>query len=384
MKHWLLWLGGVFDKSGVLKHPAISPAANRWQAGLIKAINDKKVPTILLSHLPEPIWPRGKFNPGSTYDLDSRFESYLVSYWNVPFLRSLSLRRAYMEAFFNIVKKQGQPKAIISYNPTPFGVSTGLLAQKQYQIPWINICADSYDLDAQWSQYPTDAKLANGHIFLSYQAFQSCPFQKKLHLDGGVSYLKFDPLTFQNKKSTDKKIILYTGMMSVWGGVSFLLKAFELIHDSAIELWICGHGRNSDLETALKADSRIRFFGLVSESQLIDMSNKASVLINPRPSNISGNAMNFPSKILEYLSYGKPVISTWTPGLSPEYRDVLEVLKEETEECLARTIESVLNWSDNKIHENSVKIEKFLLKEKTWEHQAERLINWLENEVIKV
>jgi glycosyltransferase involved in cell wall biosynthesis len=171
-------------------------------------------------------------------------------------------------------------------------------------------------------------------------------------------------------------------MMSIWGGVNFLLKAFELIRNPNIELWICGHGSNSNLDAALKKDFRIHFFGLVPESELVDISNKASVLVNPRPSNISGNAMNFPSKILEYLSYGKPVISTWTPGLSPEYRNVLEILNEETEECLAQAIEKVLSWSNDRRYENSQKIANFLLKEKTWEHQAHRLLDWMRNDVL--
>ena len=194
--------------------------------------------------------------------------------------------------------------------------------------------------------------------------------------------MRFDPETQSNKHLSNNKIVLYTGMMSVWGGVSFLLKAFERIKDQNVELWICGHGNNSDLNDALNRDSRIRFFGLVSESRLQEMCGQASVLVNPRPSQVPGNTMNFPSKILEYLSYGKPVISTWTTGLSPEYRDVLEVLSEETEDCLARSIEGVLLWPDYKIEQNYLKINNFLIKEKTWAHQANRLVSWLKDDIL--
>ena len=379
---WLLWLGSIFSEDSLLKHSAISPAANRWQAGLIKAVSEQWLPIVLLSHLPEPFWPRGKYNPGSPDDLDTDFESRFVHYWNIPMLRSVSLRRAYIWGFREICEQHGKPLAVLSYNANPQNVATGLHAQKLYQIPWIDICADHYDPGPNWSRYTSGASIATGHVFLSYQAFKDCPFSTKLHLDGGISHLRSNSKAQSNKDSRRKKIVLYSGMMSIWGGVSFLLKAFEKIKDPDIKLWICGHGSNSDLETALKRDPRIRFFGLVDDLRLQELCKQASVFVNPRPSSIDGNRMNFPSKILEYLTYGKPVISTWTPGLSPEYRDVLEVLDEETEDCLAKTIDNVLQWPDNEIEHNSIKIKEFLLKKKVWRQQAGRLINWLNDDIL--
>lgn len=37
---------------------------------------------------------------------------------------------------------------------------------------------------------------------------------------------------------------------------------------------------------------------------------QASVLVNPRNMNYSQNQNNFPSKVLEYLASGRPVVST--------------------------------------------------------------------------
>ena len=38
---------------------------------------------------------------------------------------------------------------------------------------------------------------------------------------------------------------------------------------------------------------------------------------------IDGNQMNFPSKLFRYLPYGKPILSTNTQGLSPDYSNAL-------------------------------------------------------------
>ena len=378
MKKYFLWIGGVFSESALLNNSAVSTAANRWQTGLIEALNERRVPMLMLSYLPEPVWPKGKLRPGCQDELDSQFEGHMVHYWNFPFIRTGSLRQSHLKRFREVCETYGNPLAVFSYNPAPWSVSLGLYAQTRLGIPWIDICADHYDPGNNWAQYAPGAKMAKGHMFLSYQAFLNCPSSKKIHLDGGISCFKFD----SEVQSTNKKIILYTGMLSVWGGVSFLLKAFAKISALDIELWVCGQGSNADLEAALEQDFRIKFFGLVSESRLQEICKEASVLVNPRPSNVDGNAMNFPSKILEYLSYGKPVISTWTPGLSPEYRNVLEVLGEESEDCLANTIKEVLHWSDEKRNEHSVKIRDFLLEKKTWKQQADRLVDWLEADIL--
>ena len=86
--------------------------------------------------------------------------------------------------------------------------------------------------------------------------------------------------------------------------------------------------------------------------------------------------------MLEYLSYGKPVVSTWTEGLNPEYRQILTVVEEETPKCLAETIKSVLQWNEIQKKEFRKRLNKFMGK-KMWRVQADRLHRWLENEVFK-
>jgi len=378
MKNYFLWLGGVFSEDTLLKNPAVSTAANRWQKGLIEAVNEQGFPVLMLSHLPERIWPKGSLRPGAAGDFWPGLESHLVEYWNLPFMREYSLRRNYLKEGRGIFKRAGKPLAVFSYNPEPWAVAFGIYAQEHFQVPWIDVCADCYDPGPDWAGYATGAGLAKGHVLLSHYACQSCPFPVKINLDGGVRDIKTDCRSFE----TDKKIILYTGMMSIWGGVSLLLKAFSKITDKDTELWVCGPGSNPDLDAALKRDPRIKFFGLVPEAQLQQIYKQASVLVNPRPNNVNGNTMNFPSKVLEYLSYGKPVVSTWTPGLAPEYREVLEVIEEENEDCLAGTIEDVLNWTDEKKERHLTGTKDFLLKHKIWKHQAARLITWLNNDVL--
>lgn len=376
MKKNILFVGGIFQEDVMIRSKAISPAANRWQKGLLQGLKNNQISIDLLSHFPEPIWPKGKFFPGRKDDFDNRFNSFFVPYWNVPFLRNRSLCNSYKNTFREYCYNNGEPSLICSYNLSEYVIEVGLYAQNHFKIPWVSICADYFNPGLEGPKFPDRAKQAKGHIFLSYKAFKDCNFQKRYHLDGGIDQLKFNP---SETSSNHKKYILYTGMLSKWGGISLLLNAFKKIKDPNVQLWVCGYGRSLELHKALKIDSRITFFGLVPENKLIDLCKKTSIFVNPRPNNIPGNDMNFPSKLLEYLSYGKPVLSTWTPGISDDYREIIEVFDQETPECLANSLLNILSWSNQDIYKKQIKIKKFLIKNKTWNIQSANLINWLDD-----
>jgi glycosyltransferase involved in cell wall biosynthesis len=378
----ILWVGGIFNQNILMNHFAVSPAANRWQSGLIGGLKEYDFTVECLSHLPEPLWPVGVLRPGNKNIFDERFFSTYVPYWNIPFIRSFCLNAAYLTAFKLWCKENGPPKILITYNPTPYAVKVGRYAQLKFGTCWVDLCADHYDPGDDWSSYSNGAHLADGHIFLSFKAYMDCPFNKKLHLDGGVENLSVSNFQLCQKESAkSKKVILYSGMMSKWGGISYLLRAFERISDPSIELWVTGHGESSELQKAASVDSRIKVHGLVRESKLEELYRRADVFINPRPSSIPGNSMNFPSKLLVYLSYGKPVVSTWTPGLGNEYRDVLEIVDIETVEYLKDKIEEVLCWSPNQIELNAQKIFNFLSTKKLWKIQSMRLVEWLTKDI---
>ena len=109
---------------------------------------------------------------------------------------------------------------------------------------------------------------------------------------------------------------------------------------------------------------------------------QASAFLNIRPPEISDNKMIFPSKILNYLSYGKPTVSSWTPGLSPEYREFLLVPKDHTAEGFAQKIDEVLNWTAEERVAYKEKLAKWFPSTHTWDVQAQRLIDWLQHSIL--
>lgn len=372
---YIVWIGGIFDESTILKSKAVSPAANHWQKCLINGLEEQGLSVITLGHLYEPMFPKGRLRvKSSDATLDNSMRGELISYWNLPLIKDKLLTKSYINELNALCKKRGKPVAVLVYNAYSYCVDIGLYAQKCLGISTVCIVADGLEKDIQL------AKLSNGVVFLSWGAYQKSSQHSKLHLDGGIEKINWSEYLISETTKNRNLKILYTGGTSAHGGIDFLLHSFSNVRYQNIELWICGKGSFRQLEQLSQQDSRIKCFGLVSEKRLEELYQQADVFVNPRPSSLDINKFNFPSKIFQYLSYGKPIISTWTDGLSPDYRDLLIVIDELNTLSLNQAIEDIIQWSDVDKQNLKNKIKKFVQEKKLWKNQARKMYDWLMQE----
>ena len=374
-KDFIIFIGGVFNDDYLGAGNVISPAANRWQKGFVEGLLLNNIDVKIISNIPESVWPFGSLYVKSDNSSFFSKNTLEINYLNLPYIKNYFICVKLLLKFFKLLKKSKKPLCLITYNGATDNTFASYFIQKFFKVKWIDLCADHYDPKKNWSNYNFLAKKAWGHIFLSNYAYENGPFDKKHLLEGGFNMKPFIKLP-KNKNFT----ILYSGMMSKWGGVDLLLEGFKNIILKDIELWICGHGTNENLLDDLKNDNRIKYFGFVSDDKLHELSLKADIFVNPRPSNINGNKMNFPSKILEYLSYKKPIVSTWTPGLSDEYKDVLIIVDNENPENISKKILEVYNWKDSDYKHFNKRVLNFSLK-KSWRHQTKFFIKWLKENI---
>jgi glycosyltransferase involved in cell wall biosynthesis len=375
MNNYILWIGSLYEENHLKDNKATSPAANYWQLNLLNSLRYNKEKVILLSNHFQRIFPFGYLFPNGVNFWKKGFKVISYIYINIPILKSFSIFIAGKYKLKSYIKNNGFPKCIITYNPTIENSQLAYHFQTKYEIPWIDLCADAYDPGENWLNYNNLAKKANGHIFLSYYAFKNSPFKYNLHLDGGIDIFD-NQLDLTNKSNS--KVILYTGMLCEYGGLDLLINSFLAINDHNLKLIICGHGKKSKiLDDAIHNDKRITFLGLVPDNILNKLYSEADIFINPRPIDINGGSMNFPSKILKYLSFGKPVISSKTFGLSPDYEEVLIYFEEYSIYCLSHKILEILSWTDIQKQDYFDKVNYFIKNKKNWIKSGYDLSNWL-------
>jgi glycosyltransferase involved in cell wall biosynthesis len=158
--------------------------------------------------------------------------------------------------------------------------------------------------------------------------------------------------------------------------VDLLLDAWRHVRHPEARLWLCGQGKHERLREASALDSRITDYGVVSEDRLQDLTEQAAVLVNPRPPSYPGNRLNFPSKVLEYLGTGKPVVTTRTVSLAPEYDNVLLFAVDDTPAAFAAAIDKVLHWSLEERSGYRRAVRQFAAEHGDWRAVSGRFLQW--------
>lgn len=173
-----------------------------------------------------------------------------------------------------------------------------------------------------------------------------------------------------------KKTILYAGGLHREYGIPMLVEGFRKLNSDNVELHIYGRGNYvPELESIAKEDARVRYFGTKSNSEIVAEQLKAHILVNPRPTHEEFVKYSFPSKIMECMASGTPLLTTRIPSMPEDYYQYIYTIDEESVDGVYRSLCSLLNKSDEELHDKGSRAKAFILKEKNPKAQGEKLLN---------
>lgn len=113
---------------------------------------------------------------------------------------------------------------------------------------------------------------------------------------------------------------LYTGTLDRRYGIRNLLDSFIAAGIDQYELLICGDGDDRKyVETISAAHPQVKFLGQLDRSAVLNYQRQAKLLINPRDNESAFTKFSFPSKVIEYMSSGTPVLMYELDGIPDEY-----------------------------------------------------------------
>ena len=194
-----------------------------------------------------------------------------------------------------------------------------------------------------------------------------------------IEYLTDEPTCEFSYEVKAKKRIVYTGALNFKFNIENLVKAFERIHTEA-ELIICGDGDATEyIKSSSKRNSNIVYCGVVPHEKVLEIQKHADVLVNPRLNQDDYTRYSFPSKTVEYMRTGHPVICYKLAGISDEYDRYLEYPSDNSIESLTEKIDEVLGYSEEKlleIHNNSI---SFLRENKTSRVLIKKLLSLMDS-----
>ena len=335
--------------------------------------------TRILTHVPSPLWPRGpvRSNVRATDALDPIATTRVCGAWNIPFCRERLLAAAFLREIKKWVATGWTPDVVLSYNlPDWMRPMHAWLRRRLPNTKWVFILADAQTHYRGCSGRRSWADDADGIVFLSDHALRTADVKHKFHLDGGVTPSPLRPFSRENGS---RLIVGFAGASSPWSGVDRLLAAMKHLPTS-IEVRIFCHGDLSWLRPLASGNKNLLLAPFPSREELDRELQQIDVFVNPRPRTEEA-LFNFPSKVLDYLNWYRPVVSTWCDGFTPVYREFLTIVEDQPAP-IAAGINEVAKWSSDKKAAWAERVRNWLAETHGWPTQAARLTEWLKQDIL--
>ena len=181
------------------------------------------------------------------------------------------------------------------------------------------------------------------------------------------------PNELENKR--DEKVVLYAGGLFERYGLDTLVKAFMKLPMNDARLVVYGNGPYVEkLKELAKVDSRIEYKGIRPNEEVVADEIMATLLVNPRPTTEEFTKYSFPSKNMEYMASGTPLLTTKLPGMPKEYYPYVYLFEEESVDGFKSTLENVLSKSRKSLHQKGIEAKQFIVNNKNDVIQCSRIM----------
>lgn len=191
----------------------------------------------------------------------------------------------------------------------------------------------------------------------------------------GFANVKFKELVNEVTGKYNERVIVYAGGLNERYGIKMLIEGFKMIQDPRLRLWLFGFGSYTDeIKKYSETDVRVEYRGVIPNEELIHILTKATLLVNPRPSNENFTKYSFPSKNIEYMSVGTPLVTTKLPGIPKDHYPYIYFIEDETETGIYNTLKTILDKSDEELNQFGSLCKAFILNEKNNIIQSRKIL----------
>lgn len=215
----------------------------------------------------------------------------------------------------------------------------------------------------------------SGFVYISELSDAILNPKKKPYIvmEGLVDPMMGEKSPIQKNNTRD---ILYAGGLVEMYGLDYLCQAFMKLPYDDIRLVIYGHGPFSvKLEEYAKIDSRIDFRGQAKNDEIVHAEQAAMLLVNPRFTGADYTLYSFPSKNIEYMVSGTPMVTTRLEAIPEDYYSYMYSFDEETIDGYYDTLNELLKKDKSELECLGAEAQQYILKYKNANVQARRVID---------
>lgn len=367
----------------------VGQACQKYHSLLIKGLESTGVKVSCFSGLPINRKMTSKIWIHESDEQEGNASYHYYRTFNIPILRHLMI---FAGAFYNAIKFSERKKTFAICDclniANFFGIS---LACKIRKIPVVAIATDLPDMFNGNKILPTiNSKLldmADGFVFLTEQMNErinrrNVPYiVLEGHVDSELPSLNHNE---KYEELSGKKVIIYAGSIQKLYGIQNLVDGFLKADIPNSELRVFGDGDYRDeLVRITEKNNSVRYMGVCENEEVVCQEQRAMLLVNPRPTAPEYTKYSFPSKNMEYMASGTPILTTKLPGMPSEYYPYIYYIEDETSEGIKRALEEISKKSFLERCNKGQQARKFVLRYKSNVAQAEKIVKFLCEEVKK-
>ena len=306
---------------------------------------------------------------------------------NLPLFRQAGI---FLSSFFSVLffRKKKQPTFAVCdclNMANAFGMT---LAAKLRRIPMVTIVTDLPDMmeggNALRKFNNKLFGLVDGFLLLTEQMNERVNKKGRPYivLEGQVNAKDLPAPEGENiEKASGRKIVLYAGSVCKLYGIEQLVEGFLTAEVENAELHIYGDGDfREELERLSKENASIRYFGIRPNTEIVAEEHRVALLVNPRTTAPEYTKYSFPSKNMEYMVSGTPLLTTNLPGMPKEYRPYVYLIEDDGADGIRDALKKVFSLPLGERLEKGQAARAFVLKEKSNAVQAKKLLAFLERD----
>ena len=275
----------------------------------------------------------------------------------------------FLKAAYNIKKKDKNVKLILLIPDLPQFVALSEKTSLLYKL------LKPYDIKTFYNY----SLKCDAYILLTEHMndFVNIDRKKQFLIVEGIADIDYLMSLKNNFHNSPYFTIVYSGTLHKKFGIYKLIKAFNKIENKNFRLIICGTGDSEKyVQQACINDKRITYLGQIDNEKSIKLQREADILVNPRGNVGEFTKYSFPSKNIEYLSSGNPVIAYKLEGIADEYDNVLFYPKDDSINGLKEMMIELYNSNDYN-HRNLYlkKVKKFMFR-KSYNEICNRIVKF--------
>ncbi len=234
----------------------------------------------------------------------------------------------------------------------------------------MNLISKTADIVSRFMLSKYDA-----YVLLSEQMRDVIPMgNKKYCIVEGICG-KFLP---KSAEKNETFTVMYAGALVRKYNIGALAEAVIKLECENVVLKLFGAGEMEEELKRLESENPcIKFCGSVPNDICVKEEMRAHLLVNPRLSCEEYTKYSFPSKNIEYMKTGTPVLFTKLPSMPEEYSEYVNLIEDETADGIADAILRLMNTEYAELKEKAERAKRFVETEKNSEVQAGKVIKIL-------